>query len=215
MMFERFTVRPARWLGPAAFAALLSATACDGNRAAPPAGASGGTMGSGGAPGLTTDGGLPGSGGTADGGAGATGTGLFGGLRLGGSPGSGGGGSSTGGAGGAGGTDPVAACIDQHCAREIALCDRTASCPAFLSCFLACETSACSNGCFDRFGDVAAAAALNLLQCVIDFCAEPDGPPNCRNSCLYSGDNECDDGGPGAVTSLCRPGTDCRDCGPR
>lgn len=37
----------------------------------------------------------------------------------------------------------------------------------------------------------------------------------CDDTCNFPGDGECDDGGPGSVTSLCEFGTDCTDCGPR
>ncbi len=47
--------------------------------------------------------------------------------------------------------------------------------------------------------------------------AIPD-PPNttgrCLNTCQYRNDRECDDGRPGAHTSLCPRGSDCNDCGP-
>ncbi|KAL1520830.1 hypothetical protein AB1Y20_022392 [Prymnesium parvum] len=48
----------------------------------------------------------------------------------------------------------------------------------------------------------------------------PSPPPpalstQCRNTCSYQSDNDCDDGGPGAEYSLCSLGTDCIDCGPR
>lgn len=36
---------------------------------------------------------------------------------------------------------------------------------------------------------------------------------SCNDTCLYPGDGECDDGGPGATTALCVLGTDCTDCG--
>lgn len=36
----------------------------------------------------------------------------------------------------------------------------------------------------------------------------------CVNTCRYAFDRECDDGRPGAHTSLCGYGTDCGDCGP-
>lgn len=36
----------------------------------------------------------------------------------------------------------------------------------------------------------------------------------CTNSCRYANDGECDDGRPGAHTSVCAYGTDCNDCGP-
>lgn len=36
----------------------------------------------------------------------------------------------------------------------------------------------------------------------------------CTNTCRYANDRECDDGRPGAHTSLCAYGSDCNDCGP-
>ncbi|XP_077984086.1 uncharacterized protein LOC144438789 [Glandiceps talaboti] len=37
----------------------------------------------------------------------------------------------------------------------------------------------------------------------------------CSETCSYSGDGECDDGGAGSLYSLCGLGTDCKDCGSR
>ncbi len=37
----------------------------------------------------------------------------------------------------------------------------------------------------------------------------------CTNTCSTSFDNECDDGGPNSLYSICPLGTDCADCGPR
>ena len=37
----------------------------------------------------------------------------------------------------------------------------------------------------------------------------------CTNTCATSNDNECDDGGPNSLYSICGLGTDCNDCGPR
>ena len=37
----------------------------------------------------------------------------------------------------------------------------------------------------------------------------------CTNTCRFPNDGDCDDGGPGAVYSLCTYGTDCGDCGTR
>ena len=37
----------------------------------------------------------------------------------------------------------------------------------------------------------------------------------CSNTCSYSYDSECDDGGPGSDYSICGFGTDCADCGVR
>ena len=38
---------------------------------------------------------------------------------------------------------------------------------------------------------------------------------SCTNTCRYSHDGECDDGGAGSHYSLCALGTDCNDCGTR
>ena len=45
----------------------------------------------------------------------------------------------------------------------------------------------------------------------------PPSPPPilCDDSCGYSSDNFCDDGGPGSSFGVCDLGTDCADCGPR
>jgi hypothetical protein len=37
----------------------------------------------------------------------------------------------------------------------------------------------------------------------------------CTNTCGTADDDECDDGGPGSLFSVCALGTDCDDCGPR
>ena len=37
----------------------------------------------------------------------------------------------------------------------------------------------------------------------------------CEDTCEFTGDYECDDGGEGSLTDLCELGTDCFDCGPR
>eukprot|EP00966_Prymnesium_polylepis_P066142 1534720-Prymnesium_polylepis.1 len=38
---------------------------------------------------------------------------------------------------------------------------------------------------------------------------------SCLESCAYTGDGECDDGGPGAEFTDCSLGSDCTDCGAR
>ena len=43
----------------------------------------------------------------------------------------------------------------------------------------------------------------------------PRAPPGCGETCNYSNDNDCDDGGAGAEFNICLLGTDCVDCGPR
>lgn len=37
----------------------------------------------------------------------------------------------------------------------------------------------------------------------------------CDETCVFAGDDECDDGGAGSSTPVCALGTDCADCGPR
>lgn len=37
----------------------------------------------------------------------------------------------------------------------------------------------------------------------------------CDDTCIFSGDGECDDGGPGSATDYCGFGRDCTDCGMR
>jgi hypothetical protein len=37
----------------------------------------------------------------------------------------------------------------------------------------------------------------------------------CDDTCLFAGDNECDDGGGGSNTDFCGLGSDCADCGQR
>jgi hypothetical protein len=52
-------------------------------------------------------------------------------------------------------------------------------------------------------------------------CVRPVSPgtgranAGCENSCSTAYDNECDDGGPGSLYSICGLGTDCADCGAR
>ena len=76
-----------------------------------------------------------------------------------------------------------------------------------------CEGRECgSDGCGMTCGDgCAEGVACDDLtgRCV------PSPDPNCNNTCGTSGDNECDDGGPGSLFSLCELGTDCADCGTR
>ncbi len=42
-----------------------------------------------------------------------------------------------------------------------------------------------------------------------------DTTAGCEDTCRWAGDGECDDGGSGALYSVCALGTDCSDCGPR
>lgn len=48
-----------------------------------------------------------------------------------------------------------------------------------------------------------------------DFPGDYPGGGTCDDSCPWAYDGECDDGGPGAMWSVCPLGSDCSDCGPR
>lgn len=54
-----------------------------------------------------------------------------------------------------------------------------------------------------------------VIGCYIclPFCCT--GGVSCEDTCEFSGDGDCDDGGPGSDFDLCTIGTDCADCGPR
>lgn len=64
-------------------------------------------------------------------------------------------------------------------------------------------------------------ASIALL--CFNFCKkkEDESPPQlivkeyCENTCVFSNDGDCDDGGPGAQYDYCELGTDCADCGVR
>jgi hypothetical protein len=153
----------------------------------------------------------------------AVGTGARGGTggtsntgRTGGSGGSGTGGSGTGGTGGTGNPQTTfEMCVTRSCAREQSECTQTLGCSNFLSCFINCDSLTCAEACTATYSDPAQIAAFVFLQCSRDFCSNDPGPAGCKNTCLFSEDNECDDGGPESTTSACRSGTDCIDCGPR
>lgn len=58
------------------------------------------------------------------------------------------------------------------------------------------------------------AAALIIHGC--DSSTTTSSQPQiCAETCEFAGDGECDDGGPGSITSGCELGTDCADCGSR
>jgi hypothetical protein len=60
-------------------------------------------------------------------------------------------------------------------------------------------------------------------ECARGFCDEAAEPAACdrsatelcNNSCIFAGDEDCDDGGRGCKFSLCEFGSDCADCGER
>ncbi len=57
------------------------------------------------------------------------------------------------------------------------------------------------------------------LACSDNQCRSLGQPPApvglCEETCQWSNDGECDDGGPNSLYSGCDLGTDCADCGPR
>jgi hypothetical protein len=58
--------------------------------------------------------------------------------------------------------------------------------------------------------------ALLAVRCPMLIGGSPSGPPaedGCDETCRYSGDGFCDDGGLDAQSNLCALGTDCLDCG--
>ena len=58
-----------------------------------------------------------------------------------------------------------------------------------------------------------AVAAFSIAAASFGFTASASA--QCTNTCSTAHDNECDDGGPGSLYSICALGTDCNDCGPR
>ena len=54
--------------------------------------------------------------------------------------------------------------------------------------------------------DAAAAVAMVASGQSIDV------GPSCVNTCQFANDGECDDGRPGAISSVCDAGSDCNDC---
>ena len=53
-------------------------------------------------------------------------------------------------------------------------------------------------------------ARILLLALIMGFASAQI----CTETCYYTLDGACDDGGPGAAYSECSIGTDCTDCGP-
>jgi hypothetical protein len=54
-----------------------------------------------------------------------------------------------------------------------------------------------------------------LVNCGDDDSNTGSSRTRCTNTCEFSYDDECDDGGPESLYSFCALGTDCGDCGPR
>lgn len=102
------------------------------------------------------------------------------------------------------GTDP---CVPECSGRE---CGADPVCGA--SCGMC--AGACDDGaCLDTTGCTPTCSAAE--ECVSGTCVPRATDGICLETCAYSGDGECDDGGEGSDTALCVLGTDCTDCGPR
>ncbi|MEM6958474.1 MAG: hypothetical protein AAF645_22520 [Myxococcota bacterium] len=87
--------------------------------------------------------------------------------------------------------------------------DRCRNDPDCADCTPSCGAAECgSDGCGGECGTCAGTAV-----CLEGRCEEPTGI--CLESCDFSDDGDCDDGGPDSDFSLCDYGTDCTDCGPR
>ena len=86
-----------------------------------------------------------------------------------------------------------------------------------LECFeetLVCIPDDCPNGTFGCECLNGNTSCFDGLSCVDAVCQNPPGE-TCLDTCSFSSDGECDDGGPGSLNNLCELGTDCEDCGPR
>ena len=87
------------------------------------------------------------------------------------------------------------------------------------TCVYASDTDCDDGGPGSEFGDCA--LGTDCTDCgPRQPIRPPPPPPNvpgalCGESCLYTSDALCDDGGPGSEYAECTYGSDCADCGPR
>jgi hypothetical protein len=114
-------------------------------------------------------------------------------------------------------------CMGRTCGRDAAggYCGtgEMGACPDGQGCLdgtcvpCACGARTCGTirGCAESCGTCADPMVCDNVMgtCVMT----PDAM--CNNTCSSAGDNECDDGGPDSLFSLCELGSDCADCGPR
>lgn len=75
-----------------------------------------------------------------------------------------------------------------------------------------CEPRSCVQ---DTSGDGVCDEVFNCAGWDYDEGDCASGGSVCTETCEWSNDGGCDDGGAGATTSLCDYGTDCIDCGAR
>ena len=92
---------------------------------------------------------------------------------------------------------------DPACAYDGWRCDDSQTGRTRCAYGMVTATEACTHGCVDRAGNAD------------DECGAPPSSGTCENTCRWSGDGECDDGGPGSVYAVCGYGSDCADCGGR
>lgn len=98
------------------------------------------------------------------------------------------------------GCDASETCVDRVCAPR---CTPTCAgkCGGPNGCGGTCPVVACASG--------------QTCNATSWTCVATGGGALCTNTCEWSSDGECDDGGPDSEYSACAFGTDCADCGPR
>lgn len=104
-------------------------------------------------------------------------------------------------------TDTGDTCVDDYdyctwqedCCNDNSVCVDRVYCAPFCEAHTDCPSHCCSESIYG-LGTNCTATPCSFL---------------CIDTCTWSGDGECDDGGPGAVTDSCPYGTDCSDCGLR
>ena len=76
------------------------------------------------------------------------------------------------------------------------------------------EHTASDRACNTLLGKYIVASEGEMPPCVQEP-EPPQQPELCSETCSFTGDGDCDDGGPGYDYSSCDLGTDCTDCGVR
>ncbi|HJL18008.1 MAG TPA: hypothetical protein RMH99_20250 [Sandaracinaceae bacterium LLY-WYZ-13_1] len=102
--------------------------------------------------------------------------------------------------------DPASGCTDTCRWATDGACDDGGAGAAYSVCALGTDCSDCG----PRDGSPAPEPTTDETDE-----AEPHPGGSCTDTCVYAGDGDCDDGGPGADYALCAYGSDCTDCGPR
>ena len=71
--------------------------------------------------------------------------------------------------------------------------------------------TSCDTGC----GALSPARYCDDAAFLAAFTNASTGVAACEETCNFSSDNDCDDGGAGSEFDKCAVGSDCQDCGPR